>query len=90
MTTTNDIIKVAALAGGALLLKSAVSYLREYDLTNKSVLITGGSRGLGLVMAREFARHGSRLALCARDEEELMSGLVFALLLLRLLSLCHK
>jgi short-subunit dehydrogenase len=71
MPNTNDIIKLTAIAGGALLLKSAVDYLREYDLTNKTVLITGGSRGLGLVMAREFAQHGSRLALCARDEEEL-------------------
>jgi short-subunit dehydrogenase len=66
-----DIIKVAALAGGAFLLKSALSRFFEYDLKNKTVLITGGSRGLGLVMAREFAREGARLALCARDGEEL-------------------
>ena len=64
-------MKVAALAGGALLVKSALSHLFEYDLKNKTVLITGGSRGLGLVMAREFAREGARLALCARDDEEL-------------------
>jgi len=71
MPNRNDLIKIAALAGGAVLLKSAIGYLREYDLQDKTVLITGGSRGLGLVMAREFARHGSRLALCARDEEDL-------------------
>jgi short-subunit dehydrogenase len=71
MPNTNDLIKITAIAGGALLLKSAIDYLREYDLRDKTVLITGGSRGLGLVMAREFARHGTRLALCARDEEEL-------------------
>jgi short-subunit dehydrogenase len=71
MPNTNDLIKITAIAGGALLLKSAIDYLREYDLRDKTVLITGGSRGLGLVMAREFARHGARLALCARDEEEL-------------------
>ncbi|MNY03412.1 putative ketoacyl reductase [compost metagenome] len=35
------------------------------------VLITGGSRGLGLLLAREFARQGCRLAICARDEAEL-------------------
>lgn len=64
-------MKIAAVAGGALLLKSAVSHLFEYNLKNKTVLITGGSRGLGLVMARAFAREGARLALCARDEEEL-------------------
>ncbi len=71
MANANQIVKVAALAGGAFLLKSALSRFFEYDLKNKTVLITGGSRGLGLVMAREFAREGARLALCARDDEEL-------------------
>jgi NAD(P)-dependent dehydrogenase (short-subunit alcohol dehydrogenase family) len=40
-------------------------------LTDKVVLITGGSRGLGLATAYEFALEGARLVLCARDEEEL-------------------
>ena len=71
MLTGKDIVKVAALGAGAYVLKSAVSHLFEYDLRQKTVLITGGSRGLGLVMAREFAREGSHLVLCARDEEEL-------------------
>jgi NAD(P)-dependent dehydrogenase (short-subunit alcohol dehydrogenase family) len=30
-------------------------------------MITGGGRGLGLAIAREFLRHGCRLALCGRD-----------------------
>jgi short-subunit dehydrogenase len=68
---TKDIVKIAALAGGACVVKLALSRLFEYDLKDKTVLITGGSRGLGLVMAREFAKEGSRLAVCARDEEEL-------------------
>lgn len=68
---TTDVLKIAAIAGGALLVKSTIDRLREYDLKNKTVLITGGSRGLGLVLAREFAREGARLVLCARDEQEL-------------------
>ena len=36
-----------------------------------SVVITGGSRGLGLVMARKLAAQGARLVLLARDEPEL-------------------
>jgi NAD(P)-dependent dehydrogenase (short-subunit alcohol dehydrogenase family) len=43
----------------------------RYSLRNKVVVISGGSRGLGLAMAREFARHGAYLALLARDKEEL-------------------
>jgi NAD(P)-dependent dehydrogenase (short-subunit alcohol dehydrogenase family) len=35
------------------------------------VLIMGGSRGLGLVMAREFAKAGAHVVLTARDEDEL-------------------
>lgn len=71
MLTGKDIIKLTAIGAGMYALKSAFSRLFEYDLKDKTVLITGGSRGLGLVMAREFAREGSRLVLCARDEQEL-------------------
>lgn len=35
------------------------------------VLITGGSRGLGLVLAREFVAEGAKVALLARDAAEL-------------------
>src|SRR5438046_98329 len=39
----------------------------RYSLRGRVVLITGGSRGLGLLLAREYARRGARLALIARD-----------------------
>jgi NAD(P)-dependent dehydrogenase (short-subunit alcohol dehydrogenase family) len=57
--------------GAAALLSLARSASRRYDLENKVVLITGGSRGLGLVLAREFATYGSKIAICARDRDEL-------------------
>src|SRR5688572_12023778 len=44
---------------------------QEFELAGRTVLITGGSRGLGLVMAREFAREGARIVICARDSAEL-------------------
>lgn len=71
MLTGKDIITLTALGAGAYALKSAFNHFFDYDLKDKTVLITGGSRGLGLVMAREFAREGARLILCARDEQEL-------------------
>ena len=74
MTTGNqaNTIKTAAITLGAVALgKFLWRKMNEYDLRAKTVLITGGSRGLGLVLAREFARHGARVAICARDEEEL-------------------
>jgi NAD(P)-dependent dehydrogenase (short-subunit alcohol dehydrogenase family) len=42
-----------------------------YTLQTKTVLITGGSRGLGLALAREMAGHGARLAICGRDPDTL-------------------
>ena len=38
---------------------------------NKVVVVTGGSDGLGLALAREFARRGARVVLLARDESRL-------------------
>lgn len=43
----------------------------RYPLEDKSILITGGSRGLGLVLARQVLARGARVALCARNAEEL-------------------
>lgn len=44
---------------------------RRLDLRGKAVLITGGSRGLGLVLARRFLSAGAKVAVCARDSAEL-------------------
>jgi short-subunit dehydrogenase len=60
------------LAGlGALGAVAAVRYSRTFDFRGKTVLITGGSRGLGLLLARRLADEGARVAICARDSEEL-------------------
>jgi NAD(P)-dependent dehydrogenase (short-subunit alcohol dehydrogenase family) len=40
-------------------------------LRGSVVLITGASRGLGLELARQFAAAGAKLAITARDENEL-------------------
>src|SRR5947208_4731915 len=43
----------------------------RFSLRNKVVLITGGSRGLGLVLARRICAAGGKVALLARDNDEL-------------------
>jgi short-subunit dehydrogenase len=63
-----------ALLGAGLLIRAVVRNSRKYDLRGRTVLITGGSRGLGLVLAREFGRRGARVAICARNREQLSSA----------------
>ena len=64
-------LSVAAAGVGAFFLARAVSRRSNYDFSGKSVVITGGSRGLGLVLARQLADRGARLTLVARSDEEL-------------------
>ncbi|HJQ33514.1 MAG TPA: SDR family NAD(P)-dependent oxidoreductase [Pyrinomonadaceae bacterium] len=67
-----EVLKYAAAGAGALLAARAVyARLSEYDFEGKTVLVTGGSRGLGLVLARQFAAEGASVAICARDPQEL-------------------
>ena len=47
----------------------------QADLTGQVALITGGSRGLGLAVAREFAGEGCKIVICARDGDELARAL---------------
>ncbi|MEN3368038.1 MAG: hypothetical protein V7609_181 [Verrucomicrobiota bacterium] len=59
--------------GGVALAAYAIARAtrRTCSFTNKVVLITGGSRGLGLVLARKFCAEGAHVALLARDPDEL-------------------
>lgn len=41
------------------------------DLRGRVALVAGASRGLGLLIARELAARGCRVAICARDSDEL-------------------
>ena len=42
-------------------------------LKNLNALITGGSQGLGKVIAEHFLREGAHVALCARSEKDLLA-----------------
>jgi NAD(P)-dependent dehydrogenase (short-subunit alcohol dehydrogenase family) len=41
----------------------------RFDLTGKAIVVTGGSRGLGLAMARAFAEHGADVVIASRKAE---------------------
>ena len=66
---TRILAGLAATAGIVALSKA--QHRPVIDLNRKIVLITGGSRGLGLAMAREFGAHGAIIVICARDKGEL-------------------
>jgi len=63
------------LGAGALLLggwiTARVIRTAQYSLRGKVALISGGSRGLGLVLARHICDQGGNVALLAREPEEL-------------------
>jgi NAD(P)-dependent dehydrogenase (short-subunit alcohol dehydrogenase family) len=63
------------LPAGALLLAAWVTAratrTARYTLRDKVAVITGGSRGLGLVLARQICAQGGNVALIARDPDEL-------------------
>ena len=48
-----------------------MSVKQLFDLTGKTALITGGSRGLGLQIAEALGEMGARLALVSRKQDEL-------------------
>lgn len=67
-----DLLKNALFLGGTVyaagqLLRSR----RALDFAGRTVVITGGSRGLGLILARLFSDEGAKLALLALDADEL-------------------
>ena len=69
--SSNALVFALAGVGAVLAAKMLFEQRRKINFKEKTVVITGGSRGLGLVMARRLADEGANIAICARDEAEL-------------------
>lgn len=65
MRRTTKRVMLAAIGGGLMLRR------RRYRWSDRVVVIVGGSRGLGLLLARRLGGKGARLVLAARDGAEL-------------------
>ncbi|MBX3073784.1 SDR family oxidoreductase [Candidatus Obscuribacterales bacterium] len=61
-------VALGLLALGAV---KVISKINEFSFKDEVVIISGGSRGLGLIMARRLGSEGAKLVLLARDETEL-------------------
>ena len=67
---TAQLLTGIVAAAAAYALKSSPARRRPGQI----VLITGGSRGLGLALAERYGRAGAKLILAARDLEELITA----------------
>ena len=71
MTGRDSALSAAGLIIGGALLAKGLKSRRAFAFEERVVLITGGSRGLGLLLAREIGGQGARVVIVARDEAEL-------------------
>jgi NAD(P)-dependent dehydrogenase (short-subunit alcohol dehydrogenase family) len=69
--TQQTALAAGAVAIGGALLARGMRALRRMDFRDRVVVITGGSRGLGLLIARQLADEGAIITIAARNQDEL-------------------
>jgi short-subunit dehydrogenase len=70
--TQAPLLRAGAATAGLAVGRMAIRAMHEQvDLRGKTALITGASRGLGLLIARELAASGCQVAICARTASDL-------------------
>ena len=63
MVTATTILRASASPNGSNVIQSL------FSVAGKNVLITGGSRGIGLMIAKNFVAAGANVLLTSRSEE---------------------
>jgi NAD(P)-dependent dehydrogenase (short-subunit alcohol dehydrogenase family) len=71
MSSFKTWLKVGAGIGTVIGARESLVKRQEESLAGQVAVVTGSSSGLGLEMARELAREGARLVICARTGDEL-------------------
>ncbi|MBA2460026.1 MAG: SDR family oxidoreductase, partial [Gemmatimonadales bacterium] len=71
MSSRSSTAALVAVGGAAAVLALRAARREDFKLRGRTVLVTGGSRGLGLALAREVAAQGARVAICGRDPDAL-------------------
>lgn len=69
--TQNSLLWAAAGLGGILTARFFGQQQRAFDFKDQVALVTGGSRGLGLELARGLVAEGAKVAICARNPADL-------------------
>ena len=75
-SSLSPLLEAALAVGGAALVgyfagRTVLRQRRKIDLTNKVAVVTGGSTGIGYMIATELVARGARVAICGRREQEL-------------------
>ncbi len=71
MRRTTFVLAAGTALAGACTARALLRRSRRFDLAGKAVVIAGGSRGLGLVLARQLVDAGARVAILARTAADL-------------------
>ena len=64
-------VGAALVAVPVILCLGSLLFKRKFDYRGKHVLVTGGSSGIGLEVAREYLRKGANVSIMARDKKKL-------------------
>jgi NAD(P)-dependent dehydrogenase (short-subunit alcohol dehydrogenase family) len=71
MKRSTFLLTAGAGLAAAFAARNGVQRSRRFSFADSTVLIAGGSRGMGLVLARQLVDAGARVAVCARTAEDL-------------------